>query len=51
MISIEADSVRMLTDPVLDAAGTEFDLGPVHLEKTGVAPVKAKTWAVSNQSC
>jgi L-ascorbate metabolism protein UlaG (beta-lactamase superfamily) len=35
MALIEAGSIRLLTDPVLDEAGAAFDHGPVHLEKTG----------------
>lgn len=34
MVLIEADGVRLLTDPVLDPAGSTFDYGPVQLEKT-----------------
>ena len=35
-------SLRLLTDPVLDAAGSEFDHGPVHLTKTTSATVRAQ---------
>lgn len=35
-------SLRLLTDPVLDAAGSDFDHGPVHLTKTTAAPVRAQ---------
>jgi L-ascorbate metabolism protein UlaG (beta-lactamase superfamily) len=35
MVRLEIGSVRLLTDPVFDPAGTSFDHGPVHLEKTG----------------
>jgi L-ascorbate metabolism protein UlaG (beta-lactamase superfamily) len=35
MVLIEIGSVRLLTDPLFDPAGTSFDHGPVHLEKTG----------------
>jgi L-ascorbate metabolism protein UlaG (beta-lactamase superfamily) len=34
MTLIEIGSIRLLTDPVFDPAGTTFDYGPVHLEKT-----------------
>jgi len=34
MTLIEVGSLRLLTDPVFDQAGTSFDHGPVHLEKT-----------------
>ena len=38
MALIEIGSVRLLTDPVLDPAGTQFHYGPIALEKTsGVA--------------
>ena len=37
MALIEIGSLRLLTDPVLDAAGTVYDHGPVQLEKTGPA--------------
>ena len=39
MVLIEIDGLRLLTDPVLDPPGSEFDHGPVHLEKTNPAPV------------
>lgn len=35
-------NLRLLTDPVLDAAGSEFDHGPVHLTKTTGATVRAQ---------
>ena len=34
MTLIEVGSLRLLTDPVFDQAGSRFDHGPVHLEKT-----------------
>jgi L-ascorbate metabolism protein UlaG (beta-lactamase superfamily) len=34
MVLLEIGPFRLLTDPVLDDAGTTFDYGPVHLEKT-----------------
>lgn len=34
MALIEIGSVRLLTDPVLDPAGTQFHYGPIALEKT-----------------
>ena len=34
MALIEVGSVRLLTDPVLDPAGTTFEYGPIRLEKT-----------------
>ena len=38
MALIEIGSVRLLTDPVLDPAGTQFHYGPIALEKTsGIA--------------
>jgi L-ascorbate metabolism protein UlaG (beta-lactamase superfamily) len=39
MVLIEVNGVRLLTDPVLDPAGSAFDYGPVHLEKTSPAAV------------
>jgi L-ascorbate metabolism protein UlaG (beta-lactamase superfamily) len=39
MVLIEIGSVRLLTDPVFDPAGTSFDHGPVHLEKTSECAV------------
>jgi L-ascorbate metabolism protein UlaG (beta-lactamase superfamily) len=41
MVLIEIDGLRLLTDPVLDAAGTIVDDGPVQLVKTVDAPVTA----------
>ena len=40
MVLIEADGVRLLTDPVLDPSGSAFDYGPVHLEKISPASIK-----------
>ena len=34
MALIEAGSLRLLTDPVLDGPGAAFDEGPVHLERS-----------------
>ncbi len=34
MVLIEIGPLRFLTDPVFDNAGSSFDYGPVHLEKT-----------------
>jgi L-ascorbate metabolism protein UlaG (beta-lactamase superfamily) len=42
MVLLEIDGVRLLTDPVLDGAGSTFDYGPVHLEKTKPAAVTAE---------
>lgn len=42
MVLLEVDGLRLLTDPVLDPAGSAFDIGPVHLEKTSPAPVSAE---------
>jgi L-ascorbate metabolism protein UlaG (beta-lactamase superfamily) len=39
MILIEAGGVRLLTDPVLDPAGSAFDYGAYQLEKTSPASV------------
>ena len=39
MVLIEVGGVRLLTDPVLDPAGSAFDYGPIHLEKTSAASV------------
>ena len=39
MVLIEVDGLRLLTDPVLDPAGSAFDYGPLHLEKTSPASV------------
>jgi L-ascorbate metabolism protein UlaG (beta-lactamase superfamily) len=39
MILIEADGVRLLTDPVLDPSGSAFDYGPVRLEKISPASI------------
>lgn len=39
MVLIEIGAVRLLTDPVLDAAGSAFDHGPIHIEKTSAASV------------
>ena len=39
MVLIEVGGVRLLTDPVLDPAGSAFDYGPFHLEKTSPASV------------
>lgn len=39
MVIIEVNGVRLLTDPVLDPAGSAFDYGPLHLEKTSPASV------------
>ena len=42
MVLLEIGSLRLLTDPVFDSAGTVFDYGPIHLQKTldGIAPVQ-----------
>lgn len=37
MALIEIGGIRLLTDPVLDGAGSHYELGPVHLEKTGAS--------------
>lgn len=39
MALIEIGSIRILTDPVLDEAGTVYDDGVIRLEKTGPAAV------------
>lgn len=39
MVLIEVGGVRLLTDPVLDPAGSAFDHGPIHIEKTSPASV------------
>lgn len=42
MILLEADGVRLLTDPVLDPAGTVFDDGSLRLEKTSDSTISAE---------
>lgn len=42
MVLIEIGGLRLLTDPVLDPAGTVIDDGPVHLVKAAAAPVTAE---------
>src|SRR5918997_4394749 len=39
MVLIEVGGVRLLTDPVLDPAGSAFDYGLYRLEKTSAASV------------
>jgi L-ascorbate metabolism protein UlaG (beta-lactamase superfamily) len=39
MVLIEVDGVRLLTDPVLDPAGSAFDYGAYQLEKSSPASV------------
>ena len=39
MILLEVDGLRILTDPVLDPAGSVFKAGPVSLEKTSPSTV------------
>ena len=39
MALIEIGSLRILTDPVLDPAGTSFQYGPIQLNKTSAATV------------
>ena len=34
MALIEIGSIRLLTDPLFDSKGSQFDYGPIHLEKT-----------------
>lgn len=41
MVLLQIGAFRLLTDPVLDDAGTTFDYGPVHLEKTSRRKVSA----------
>jgi L-ascorbate metabolism protein UlaG (beta-lactamase superfamily) len=41
MVLLQIGPFRLLTDPVLDDAGTTFDYGPVHLEKTSGRRVSA----------
>ena len=42
MILLEIDGVRLLTDPVLDPAGTIFDDGSLRLEKTSGSSISAE---------
>lgn len=47
MVLIEVGGVRLLTDPVLDPAGSAFDYGLYRLEKTSPSPSRLSNWDAS----